>query len=132
MGDYYGKINQVESSGMHFIIGLFRSAKRLGWSSSSINEKYLDYMKVAGIKKYPRYVRAYLQGVRDTLTAQIQHSDLEFCYRIKGKKYSIRKESDAYYEKHGISPSELHKRADVSGHYWIEAGSAYYEGPIDR
>jgi hypothetical protein len=131
MGDYYSKINQVENSGMHHIIRLFKMAKEYGWSSEKLNNEYLTYRKQININKYPRYVSSYLQGVRDTLTAQIQFSDLEFCYIVEGVKYSTRKDSDMYYEKHGIRPSELHKQASVCGHYWIENGNAYYESPVN-
>jgi len=116
---------------MYEIIRMFKTAKKYGWSSTALNEHYLDYLKMINVDKYPRYVRSYLSGVRDTLNAQIQFADLEFCYIVDGKKYSIRRESDMYYEKHGITPSELHKRATLSGHYWIENGNAYYESKVD-
>lgn len=132
MGDYYGKINRVESSGMNYIINLYKTAKKLGWSSSKITDEYLKYRELIHIDKFPRYVSSYLNGVRDTLNAQIQFSDLEFCYTVDGIKYSTCRESDMYYEKHGITPSQLHKRATMSGHYWKETGNAYYEGPVDN
>jgi hypothetical protein len=132
MGNYYSKINQVEASGMSHILSLFKWAKDYGWTSQKLNDEYLDYLKLIKVDKYPRYVRSYLTGVRDTLNAQIQYSELEFCYTVDGKEYSTRKDSEMYYEKHGISPSELHKRATTSGHYWIKTGNPYFVDEVDR
>jgi hypothetical protein len=52
--------------------------------------------------------------------------DLEFCYIVNGKKYSIRKNSPDYYANHNISPKQLCNNMKFSGHYWIKTGKLFF------
>jgi hypothetical protein len=126
MGDYYSKINAVEQSAKNFLIGLFKRAKEQGMTSSDINELYLAYRKQIKIEKYPRYVSSYITGVHDSLQSIAHNDDLEFCYVVKGKRYSVHKDSPLYYESHGFSPKEIYDLAEQCGHFWKESGKPYY------
>lgn len=126
MGDHYARINQAEASAKHFIVSLFSRAKKEGLSSDEIHDAYREYREKIKINEYPRYVSSYLRGVFDGLNESVHRHDIEFCYIINDKRYSVRRESPLYYEKHGFSPKELHDKASHSGHFWIVAGKPYY------
>lgn len=126
MSRHYAKVIEVESNGKNFLIGLFDRAKRYGWSSSKIQEEYQNYRESIKIKNFPVYVSSYLTGIYDVLTSQVYNNDLEFCYVVKDKKYSIRKESPMYYEKHGLTPKSVYDLSSGSGHFWIESGNTYF------
>lgn len=132
MGDYYSKINEVERRALEFVISLYRRAKKQGMTSNQITELYLAYRKQVKIEKYPRYVSSYMAGVKDCLRSQIQHDDLEFCYVVKGKRYSTHTDSPLYYEKHGFSPKEVYDKAEQAGHFWKESGKPYYVDDHDK
>ena len=131
MSKSWKQIHKLENSAKHFLVRLYDSARNLGWSSEIIGQKYRDYLKDAGTDKFPRYVRSYIDGMRDIQTVLLE-KELEFCYTIDGIKYSIRKESDMYYEKHGITPQVLCEKATLCGHYYISNGCVYYEDKPHR
>lgn len=126
MGDYFDKINAVERQALNFIISLFRRAKEQGMTSDELHELYNAYRKQVKIEKYPRYVSSYIMGVFDSLKALAQDNDLEFCYVVDGKRYSIQKDSPLFFEKHHFSPKEIYDLAEQCGHFWKESGKPYY------
>jgi len=132
MSRYYHKVNEAETTGRHFITRLFKNALEYGWSSREIQDKYNGYRADINLQQLPRYVSSYLTGCFDTLSTKIHNEDLEFCYIVKGKRYSIRKESDMNYEKCGITPEALSSSYTESGYYWIKTGKKYFSRKTTR
>jgi hypothetical protein len=126
MSKSFKQISHLESTAKHFLLKLFKSASEQGFSSSEINKKYLEYREQVDINSFPRYVSSYITGIRDVLAAQIE-SEMEFCYVIGDKRYSIRRESDMYYEKHNLSAKDIYEKSSISGHYWIKTGKPYFK-----
>jgi len=129
---YYDRVIKAENNAKHFIIRVFGNAKQYGWSSEQINKEVLDYKSRAKIGSYPRYVSSYISGCFDMMTALAYSNELEYCYMIGDKKYSIRKESDMHYTKHGITSQDLCEKSSYSGYYWIATGEIYFGGEVKR
>ena len=84
-------------------------------------------MEITNIKGAPYWVKAYLDGVESVLRDNLYRYHLEFCYTIDGKLYSVNRGSDRYYEKFGITPSELNERQTSYGHYYIGSDKHYFK-----
>lgn len=114
---------KIKWSGETTVSGIYSSAKLYKSTSREINKRYLDF-KAQLPKSTPRWLTSYFDGMVKVYTDNFYRYDLEFCYWIKDVKYSINRDSDMYYEKHGIKPSEL---CDMpSGHYWINSDKPYF------
>lgn len=127
MSKSFNQIFKLEQEAKHFMARLLDNALKHGWSSEEIGKSYRTYREQVEIEKFPRYVSSRLEGMRDVVTVLIER-ELEFCYTIDGVRYSIRRDSDMYYEKHGITPQVLCEKASLCGHYYISSGRMYYEG----
>jgi hypothetical protein len=126
MGKTFNQISKMEDNGKYFIMDLWKRAKEQGLDSNEIHDRWRKYSEQTSLNDFPRYVRSYLSGVYDCMKALCTRDDIEFCYFVEGTRYSIRKESDMYYEDHGITPQELHEKQEKhKGFYWIESGKFY-------
>ena len=110
------------------INSLFQMAMLWGdITAEELTKRLIEITHPKSPKSIPEWVRCYCQGVSDTLHNQLYQDHLEFCYTLEdGNRYSVRKESNRYYEKHAITPKELHDRSISSGHYWIKSGKPYF------
>lgn len=114
--------NNKRIMGVQKIDSLYYTARACGLTSMEMSERFINILEHL---KAPQWVNWYLRGYRDCLWAGLFQNDLEFCYIVDGKRYSIRKDSELYYEKHGISPKELSDKQTSSGHYWIKTGKPF-------
>ena len=126
MSKHYDRVNKIENDAKNFVVRLFTEAKKYGWTSRQITQEVNNYRNRKEVHHFPRYVSSYLSGMVDVMTTLAYANDLEFCYMIGTKKYSIRRESDMYYEKHGITPKDLYDKSNYSGYYWIDTGHVYF------
>lgn len=113
----------IENQGKNFLYSLFSTAKRSGMESKEINQKVIDFRSIFP-KDVPRWVTGYWNGVRAVLSDDLYKNHLEFCYWVEGVKYSVRRDSDMYYAKHDINPSQLFDCPN--GYYWIKTGKLYF------
>lgn len=74
----------------------------------------------------PSWVITYLEGMKDFMLITIETELTENCYFIEKTKYSIRKDSEFYYEKHGMDIKTLKENYDKSGLYWINSNKKWY------
>ncbi len=74
--------------------------------------------------KTPRHVKGYLRGYSSAMWRML-YNDLEFCYVIDGKIYSVYRNSERYYEKFGIKPGDL--RDKPCAHFWIGTDKPFGE-----
>jgi len=76
------------------------------------------------LKEAPQWAREYVRGYVACLLDRIQEEHMEFCYIIKGHRYSTRKDSPINYEKHHILPSQL--SGQPNGFYWKDTDKLFY------
>ena len=87
--------------------GIYSQARIYHLENLQICQKIQD-MKKGLPKKTTGYVKAYIDGYSDALTAQLYHESLEFCYVMpNGELASTWKKSPRYYEKIGYNVREL-------------------------
>jgi hypothetical protein len=111
------------------VYSAFSSAKHCKSTAKELNDRLLDSWN-SNQKGIPYWVFSYLEGMREVLQNDLYQNHLEFCYTLNGTLYSIRKESDYYYEKHNIDPEQLSKKSTMSGHYWIDTDKPFFVSPI--
>jgi hypothetical protein len=121
------RANKIKSQAVSNVFGIFSSARIYKSTSTEINDRFLN-LKKSLPKGTPQWVSTFLDGMREVLVANLYADALEFCYVVKGKIYSVNKESDRYYEKHGITPEQLNNLQESSGHYWIDTEKAFFSG----
>jgi hypothetical protein len=121
------KVLRVQEMGKRGVYSLYRSAITFKMTSTETNDKYLEIISRLP-KDTPRYVRAFMQGMREALVSDLYNTHLEFCYKIKGKLYSVNRDSDRYYEDAGITPSQLHEQQESNGHYWRKSDKVFFKG----
>ena len=98
--------------------GLFSHSRAFCNSHAAMLEKRAAiYAKTA---KCPAWVRSYLNGVWDTLTAELYRDALVYGAWLNGSFYSTYSKRADYYEKHGISAQVFAETSGATkGHYWI-------------
>ena len=108
---------------------IYSIAKITEPTSEVLQKRVLDCLKSLP-KGTPNWVKSYLAGVRDALHDRILNHT-EFCYWLDGKRYSIRKPSPLYYQKHDIKAQDLSEKSTGKGFYWIAGGNLFWEGEKD-
>jgi len=95
-------------------------------TSSEIN---MAFIKLKGDlpKDTPQWLIYYFNGIYDTMIHKLYMNDLEFCYLVNGKLYSIVKTSRRYYGDK-FSPKDLYDSQESSGHYWIDSNKPFFNG----
>ena len=116
---------KIRDRGKMAMQNLYSKAQIYGMQHMAINTESMQILKRC--KNTPYWVIAYLEGYESALRENLYRHHLEFCYIVEGVRYSIRKDSEMYYEKHGISPRELNEKQEGCGHYWIKSGKPYSE-----
>ena len=106
---------------------IIHSAIMFKTTSKSFNEQCVK-MKNNLPKKTPLWVINYLEGYRDANIDFIYHKELEFCYKLDGKLYSIHRDSKRNYEKHGFTPQQCCNNQESSGHYWKDTDKPWFIG----
>lgn len=109
------------------IVDLYSKAIIYGMTSEEISKELIAITHPKSPKGIPEWVTWYCRGVSDTLSNQLYQNHLEFMYTLDdGNRYSVNRDSKRYYEKHGVTPRELHERQISNGHYWIKTGKPYF------
>lgn len=96
---------------------LYSAATHHGATSESLNQGYAEIRRDLGA--VPHWVISYLDGWRDALTEEIYRKHLAFGGYVDGRFYTTHSARPDYYQKQGIQPSDLHKVATRTGHYWV-------------
>ena len=98
---------------------LYSTAASCSMAHSAICERWNDIL-AAMPKGTPEWVRSYLNGYRDCLTANLYREHLVFGGMVDGRFYSTHRNRDDYYEANGIEPSAYADNGRVKdrGHYW--------------
>lgn len=110
---------------------LYNSAKIFGLQSAEISRRRNEIVSTLP-KKAPRWIMDYVEGWERCMRSTFDR-ELIFAYTVDGKLYSIHRDRDDYYEKHGLGPKEVYDRATLSGHYWDIRGELrpYYVSDKD-
>ena len=101
-----------QNNGIQRLKDLYSKARSYHMTCTDIAN---ESVKVRNLEVIPRHVKEYLRGYDHALWEGL-YQDLEFCYVIDGKIYSVDKKSDRYYEKFGIQPCELSDKP--CAHFW--------------
>lgn len=107
----------------------FHLAKISKMTSTQLNGQLIEIRKNFP-KRTPAWVSHFLDGMQEVLREDLYRNHLEYCYVLNGTIYSTRKDSDRYYEKHGLTASDLGKGATSGGHYWIETDKVFFSVEI--
>lgn len=113
------------------IVDLFNTARHDGLSHSEMCKRRDDIYQRCKINHSPEWVSQYLHGYWDCLSQQLYRNDLVFGGMVDGQFYSTHSDRSDYYEKSGITPSELYAddgRVTERGHYWTETMKPYFIG----
>jgi len=105
------------------VMDLMSKAKIFKMESCNIHSEFIN-LKESLPKRTPYYITTYLDGMYRFGTNMFYRYNLEFCYWINNIKYSVHRDSNMYYEKYSIKPSEL---CDMPcGHYWKDSDKLYF------
>jgi len=116
---------KIRNQAVGQVCDIMNAAERLGLNHLEIARRVSKVVNEF-MAKTPQWAKEYVRGYAACRKARIEREMIEFCYIHKdGKRYSIRKDSPLYYEKHGLSPKELHDGAVANNHYWIHNGNPY-------
>lgn len=101
------------------LIGLYSQARAFCLPHSAMMEQRAEiYAKTA---KAPSYVRAYLQGYCEALSAELYRDALVYGAWMNGSFYSTHRDRADYYEKFGMSARIFAETEKLNaGHYWAK------------
>jgi hypothetical protein len=69
--------------------------------------------------------RATLSQINMVLWNEMMERDLEFVYLLKGKTYSVNKNTKHHKPTHKVNARLLHEKNEGGAFWWIEKGAPY-------